>query len=638
MTLKCLRCKSELDPAYRACPHCGEPITEFLRQYSNAPIDGKYRILERLGTGGMGEVYKVEHTFLGAVRVIKVIRPQISDSQDAHDRFLREARVATKVQHPNVATLHDFSALPDGSHYMVWEFIEGENIAQRLRLHGTLPPKQAVELTIEALHGLDAIHRAGIVHRDISPENLMITRDGHGAERVKIIDLGVAKIEDSAEGGTRAGIFVGKLRYASPEQIGFLEEGEKIDGRADLYSMALVLYEMLAGRPPYEATSPHEYVLLHSRETAIRPLNLDSMPGGIELRQVVERALARDRNRRFQNAREFIAALEQVHRSLPDAPPAPAGRFDGDATMRVTPAPGQLPQQTQRSGTLAVMPAAETLRTPIPQAVPPPPPPPAAATLLTPLPGAAPAAAPSGTNRALLVAAILFALVALVAIAALVFLRRSPEPARVAATSTTPTQPPAATQPPSGSVDVVSPTATDTTATIVTTTAETPTATAAPTATVAQTQTHAPEQHVATTTPAPPPQQIEETRPVSNVGTYIDGDSGDSDENERLLAAAQRELSGVTRVAVRGGNAPQLAAVLRRELGDLTIADDADVVIDFTGNLERLGRGRKRRSGEATITKHGRAVFRYQMPAEEYRVGDAPAEAFARIVAEAFGR
>src|SRR5215210_1513062 len=199
-------------------------------------LDGRYEITARLGAGGMGEVYKASHTLLGSSRVIKVVHPQISGNTDAKDRFLREARAATKIQHSNVATLHDFAALPDGAHYMVWEFIDGENLAQRLRTRGTLPPRQAVRIGIQALLGLEAIHRAGIIHRDISPENLMITRD----DEVKIIDLGVAKVEDTdAVSQTRTGIFVGKLRYASPEQLGFLPEGERVDGRADLYGIAM---------------------------------------------------------------------------------------------------------------------------------------------------------------------------------------------------------------------------------------------------------------------------------------------------------------------------------------------------------------------------------------------------------------
>ncbi len=330
--MKCVRCHSEIDKSYMACPHCGEAITDFLRRYLDQPIDGKYEILERLGAGGMGEVFKVRHTYLGAMRVIKLIRPQIAGSQDANDRFLREAQLATKVHHQNVATLHDFSALPDGSHYMVWEYIDGENVAQRLRVRGTLPPRTAVRIAIEALYGLEAIHRAGIVHRDISPENLMLTADG-----VKIIDLGVAKAEE-VDGGTKTGIFVGKLRYASPEQLGFLGEGEKIDGRADLYSLALVLYEMLAGRPPFEAKSPHDYMLLHSRDTQPRPLDLRAdLPGGVELQHLLSRALQNDRTKRFATAAEFAAALEHVEKTLPDPADAQTQQipFDADRTMRV---------------------------------------------------------------------------------------------------------------------------------------------------------------------------------------------------------------------------------------------------------------------------------------------------------------
>src|SRR6266566_1270641 len=294
MPFHCVRCNREIDRSFKACPHCGEPVTDFLREYADKPIDGKYRIISRLGAGGMGDVYKVEHTFLGATRVIKVVRPQISDSGEAHDRFLREARLATKIHHPNVATLHDFAALPDGSHYMVWEFIDGENLAQVMRRRGVLPPREAVDIMKQALAGLDAIHRAGIVHRDISPENVMITHETDSHERVKIIDLGVAKSDDSDTGTmTKTGIFVGKLRYCSPEHLGFLAEGQKIDGRADLYSLAIVFVEILTGRPPFEATSPHQYILHHSRDEYLISPDLDRITGNPALQTVLARALDR---------------------------------------------------------------------------------------------------------------------------------------------------------------------------------------------------------------------------------------------------------------------------------------------------------------------------------------------------------
>src|SRR5688572_8058928 len=360
-------------------------------------LDGRYTIIGQLGAGGMGEVYKATHNFLGATRVIKIIHPHISGRQDAHERFLREARIATKVQHPNVATLHDFASLPDGSHYMVWEFIDGENLAQRLRTRGTLPPRQAVRISIQALRGLEAIHAAGIIHRDISPENLMITAE----DSVKIIDLGVAKIDDpDAVSQTRTGIFVGKLRYAAPEQLGFLPENERIDGRTDLYALAMVLVELLTGRPPYEAKSPHEYFLHHAREVQKTTVSLPpTLPGSSALVAVLEKALERDRNDRFVSARAFANALEEIERTLPVAIDTPTVMTPVDVPTLITPLDGDetFKQRATKAGT--------TSQKPIPAA--------AAPTIQTPLPAAIPVAKQrSGINPAYVIAFVLLLVVA----------------------------------------------------------------------------------------------------------------------------------------------------------------------------------------------------------------------------------
>jgi len=298
-------------------------------------LDNRYEIVQRLGAGGMGEVYLATHTHLGSSRVIKVVHPHISGNTDARDRFLREARAATKVQHPNVATLHDFSTLDGGAHYMVWEYIDGENLAQKLRARGTIPPREAVRLVIQTLHGLEAIHRAGIIHRDISPENLMITR---GDDTVKIIDLGVAKVEDSEVSQTRTGIFVGKLRYAAPEQLGFLPENEKVDARVDVYATAMVLVELITGRPPYEAKSPHEYFILHASQAPMKSVELPiELPGSAALQAVIAKALARDRKERYSSAREFALALEEIEKTLPNPRDMAtmAMPLDGDETMKL---------------------------------------------------------------------------------------------------------------------------------------------------------------------------------------------------------------------------------------------------------------------------------------------------------------
>jgi eukaryotic-like serine/threonine-protein kinase len=354
MAFYCIHCRSEIEPAYKACPHCGEPITDFLRRYLETPIDGKYQILSRLGVGGMGEVYKVVHVDLNAIRVIKLMRTAIADDPGAHERFLREARLATRISHPNVGTLYDFSTLEDGSRYMVWEFIEGINIHELIEERGPLSPRYAAKLSIQALQGLEAVHRAGIVHRDVSPENLMITHDSGGEERVKIIDLGIAKQwSEEGEDKTKTGMFVGKWKYCSPEHLGILSEGERIDGRADIYSFGIVLYEMLAGATPFQATTPHGYLMLHASERP-RPLRQvnPSVTSSPELEAVIQRALEKNRANRFASAREFAQALEAILPGLSDTPGAPApvplgteptdeatnivSRVDGDAATVVT--------------------------------------------------------------------------------------------------------------------------------------------------------------------------------------------------------------------------------------------------------------------------------------------------------------
>lgn len=315
----CITCTTEIDPSYKACPHCGEPITDFLRQYLVDPIDGKYKIISRLGIGGMGEVYKVLHLRLNSIRVVKLMRAKLQES-DAEARFVREARLATRIHHPNVATLFDFATLPDGTNYMVWEYIEGTNLAEMLRVRGPLPPGECARICIQALEGLEAVHRAGIVHRDISPENIMIAVDESGTPRVKLIDLGIAKhSSDAGEDQTKTGIFVGKWKYCSPEHFGLLDSTESIDARADIYSFGIVMYELLTGRPPFVAQSPQKYLMLHTTEN---PAPLAEIEPGLArmeaLQSVVFRALRKKRADRFHDAGEFRRALEAILDTLPE--------------------------------------------------------------------------------------------------------------------------------------------------------------------------------------------------------------------------------------------------------------------------------------------------------------------------------
>lgn len=297
-------------------------LLEFSRTVNTPPssvFDGKYDILERLGGGGMGEVFLVRHIHLEEKRVVKTLRRDRVRDPEAQKRFLREARFATQIKNPHVAILYDYSQLADGSYYMVWEYIAGEDVGSRLRRRGPFPVGLAVELGIQALRGLAAIHAAGMIHRDVSPDNLMIAEAGdQGRPHLKIIDLGLAKNldRDPELEVTQDGMFMGKLLYCAPEQAG-LVKGETLDNRSDLYSFSLVLYEMLTGLSPFDAETPQGSIFRRLSEDPLPLVGRNpqvTIPPALDT--VVLRGLARERDKRWADAAAYIAALEGFARSL----------------------------------------------------------------------------------------------------------------------------------------------------------------------------------------------------------------------------------------------------------------------------------------------------------------------------------
>src|SRR5205085_2587629 len=217
--------------------------------------------------------------------------------------------------------LYDFAQLDDGSYYMVWEFIDGTNIQKWMSNNGAMPPRLTIEISIQALNGLEHLHSMGLIHRDISPENIMLSQDHHGKLLVKVIDFGIAKSLAEGESGhglTQTGMFLGKLKYASPEQAGFLKEGEHMDPRSDLYSFGIVMYEMLAGRAPFQATNPHGYILKHVTE---KPAPISEINPGIkvppQLESIIMRSLEKQRDARFATAGAFADALEAIRNTIP---------------------------------------------------------------------------------------------------------------------------------------------------------------------------------------------------------------------------------------------------------------------------------------------------------------------------------
>jgi len=225
------------------------------------------------------------------------------------------------IKHKNLAMLYDFAQLDDGSYYMVWEFIDGTNIQKWIGQNGAMPARLAIEIAVQALSGLDHLHSMGLIHRDISPENIMLSQDHHGKLLVKVIDFGIAKQLAEGEGSqglTQTGMFLGKLKYASPEQAGFLKEGEHLDPRSDLYSFGIVMYEMLAGRAPFQATNPHGYILKHVTE---KPLPIHDLNPAVkvppQLESVIMKSLEKSRDNRYATAADFEHALEAIRNTVP---------------------------------------------------------------------------------------------------------------------------------------------------------------------------------------------------------------------------------------------------------------------------------------------------------------------------------
>jgi eukaryotic-like serine/threonine-protein kinase len=326
---RCPRCSAEVPKEARFCPSCGNAAT---RLQPGQILDGKYEILDKLAEGGMGQVYRARHIHLDEIRIIKVTKPDALGEGPEPLRFQEEARLATLVRHPNVAALYDFSRLPDGSFYMVWEFIDGVTLEEWISKNGAMPLPQAIEVARQVLMGLGEIHLQGIVHRDLAPDNIMLRQAARGELRAKIIDLGIAKrVAAEARQMTSTGIFVGKLKYCSPEQAGALPRGETVDGRSDLYSFGVVLYEMLTGRPPFEAETPEAYLGQHLH-TPPPPLDTSRLPAevGAPLAEILRQALQKNRSRRFRDAEEFRKALERL--KLPE----------GDsASLTIAPGPGR---------------------------------------------------------------------------------------------------------------------------------------------------------------------------------------------------------------------------------------------------------------------------------------------------------
>ena len=260
-----------------------------------------YEVLERVGAGGMGVVWKARDTRLMRLVALKSLGPATDGSPASRERLLQEARAASQLDHPNICSIYQVEELPDGEVVIVMAFYHGETLADQIR-RGPLDPDAAVDIATQLLSGLEHAHQHGVIHRDVKPANLILCENG----MVKIVDFGLAKDLGTGKGLTVTGEILGTISYLSPEQV----LCKKLDHRTDLWASGVVLYEMLSGSHPFSATSSYEVLdaILRKPHRQIRE-RAPHVPYHLE--QVLERALDKDIVRRFQNAREFLEALRE---------------------------------------------------------------------------------------------------------------------------------------------------------------------------------------------------------------------------------------------------------------------------------------------------------------------------------------
>ncbi len=233
-----------------------------------ATVDGRYRVLAKIGAGGMGAVYKVEHLAMGKLAAMKVLHPSLTQDREVAQRFRREAEAVSKLSSPNTVQVFDFGE-SSGSLYLVMELVKGEDLGAILRRDGPMPFARLAPMLIQVCEALSEAHEAGIVHRDLKPENLLVSRARDGRDVVKVLDFGLAKLRDSEELNqvTARGSLIGTPFYMSPEQI----RADELDARTDIYSLGALMYRVLTGVHPFTAPTPVAVLTQHLTDELVPP-------------------------------------------------------------------------------------------------------------------------------------------------------------------------------------------------------------------------------------------------------------------------------------------------------------------------------------------------------------------------------
>ena len=349
--MTCPHCQAQLVDDARFCPSCGKslsPTEAFSHTVAAEPdligreIGGRFRVLAKLGEGGMGSVYRGEQTSLHRPCAIKLLKPELSSNQQLLRRFNAEAAAVAKLSHPNTVNIIDFGQDADGSLFIAMELIDGRSLRKAVQAEAPMPPQRALAIAAQIAASIADAHAQGIVHRDLKPDNVMLQDRGRQRDVVRVLDFGIAKLRDDSRttqnSMTQAGDMLGTPQYMAPEQI----QGAAVDGRADIYALGCIVYEMLTGRQPFEAETVMAMLSKHLLEMppppSIRRPDLGITP---EVNLLVMSALQKDPRARPPTMEAYGEQIAAVAARLP--PAAGAFRPSGQPSAQLAPVPSPPP-------------------------------------------------------------------------------------------------------------------------------------------------------------------------------------------------------------------------------------------------------------------------------------------------------
>jgi len=335
----CPSCQASYPTNFAVCPQDGTPLVEVGAWAEGSIIRGKYRILSKIGQGGMGAVYKALHVTFDELRAIKVISPELINDQLFLKRFQHEAIITRKLQHPNAVRVDDIDQAEDGRPFIVLEYIEGKSLRKLIEQEGAMAVSRVCSIIKQVSSALDAAHRLGMIHRDIKPDNIVLIDTPEG-EQAKVLDFGIAKLKEGRRGETGGmtltgtGVVIGTPQYMSPEQA-MGKRGDQLDGRSDLYSLGIVMYQMLTGDLPFHAETTMEMLLAHLQ---VLPMNVRAVRPGLQIPEPVANLvmclLEKKPEQRPADARTLIAEIERAEAIAAAPAEVPAS---AKATWVVTP-------------------------------------------------------------------------------------------------------------------------------------------------------------------------------------------------------------------------------------------------------------------------------------------------------------